>query len=310
MLTLLDRSRTRQERQALGTWRRLRATAISVGLHALLLLGLWQVLQFPRVVASIFDPSEPRAVREQRIRFVAVAPPRAVEARREPERARTAPPGVPPEGPPVAGVVPSAPPPVIAPAEVPSGIPAPPAGPTVTGPTTGPLASGRGPVRGIQPGYSDPRIWVEPPVVSAPALEGEEKLDSAITSRITAYRDSVATYAYQPNKFERADWTYTTKDGKKYGIDPQFIRLGRVSIPTALLGLLPFNQAQANPIALDRQRRLDQMRGEILLQAQQAMNEEEFRRAVKQIRERKERERKEAEKKKKKEEVKTISGQN
>jgi hypothetical protein len=199
---------------------------------------------------------------------------------------------------------------VIAPAEVPSGIPAPPAGPTVTGPTTGPLASGRGPVRGIQPGYSDPRIWVEPPVVSAPALEGEEKLDSAITSRITAYRDSVATYAYQPNKFERADWTYTTKDGKKYGIDPQFIRLGRVSIPTALLGLLPFNQAQANPIALDRQRRLDQMRGEILLQAQQAMNEEEFRRAVKQIRERKERERKEAEKKKKKEEVKTISGQN
>jgi hypothetical protein len=144
-------------------------------------------------------------------------------------------------------------------------------------------------------------------VVTAPALEGDAKLDSAVSSLIATFNDSMVRNTYQPNKFERGDWTYTTKDGKKYGIDGQFIRLGRVSIPTALLGLLPMNQVQGNPTAIDRQRRLDAMRVEILAQAQQAMNEEEFRRAVKQIRDRKERERREADKKKKKEEVKVIS---
>jgi hypothetical protein len=161
-------------------------------------------------------------------------------------------------------------------------------------------------VQGVQPAYTEPRIWLEPQPVTAPALTGDAKLDSAVSALIFAFRDSVATNTYAPNKFERGDWTYTTKDGKKYGMDGQFIRLGKVSIPTALLGLLPMNQVQGNPIAYDRQRRLDAMRVEILAQAQQAMNEEEFRRAVKQIRERKERERREAEKKKKAE-VKVIS---
>ena len=119
-----------------------------------------------------------------------------------------------------------------------------------------------------------------------------------------AYRDSVATYAIVPNKFERGDWT-VGKDGNKYGIDKQFIRLGKFSIPTALLGLLPMNQ-QGNPIAYEREKRLAMMRSEILEQAAQAMNEEDFRRAVKAIRERKEKERKALEKKKK-EETKVIS---
>jgi hypothetical protein len=138
---------------------------------------------------------------------------------------------------------------------------------------------------------------VQPEAVAPPALTGDAKLDSAIGARVMAYRDSVATYAIQPNKFERGDWT-VGKDGNKYGIDKQFIRLGKFSIPTALLGLLPMNQ-QGNPIAYEREKRLAMMRNEILEQASQAMNEDEFRRAVKAIRERKEKERKELEKKKK-----------
>lgn len=138
----------------------------------------------------------------------------------------------------------------------------------------------------------------------APALTGDAKLDSAITARVLAYRDSVATYMVEPNKFERGDWT-VGKDGNKYGIDKQFIRLGKFSIPTALLGLLPMNQ-QGNPVAYEREKRLEIMRTEILAQAAQAMNEEDFRRAVKAIRERREKERKALEKKKK-EEAKVIS---
>jgi hypothetical protein len=183
----------------------------------------------------------------------------------------------------------------VAPAEVPRSLPPVPKG--IEGPVSGPLASGRGPVKGVQPSYTEPRIWVQPEAVAPPALTGDAKLDSAIGARVMAYRDSVATYAIQPNKFERGDWT-VGKDGNKYGIDKQFIRLGKFSIPTALLGLLPMNQ-QGNPIAYEREKRLAMMRNEILEQASQAMNEEEFRRAVKAIRERKEKERKELEKKKK-----------
>ena len=72
--------------------------------------------------------------------------------------------------------------------------------------------------------------------------------------------------------------------------DKQFIRLGKFSIPTPLLALLPFNRVQANPIAAEEGRKQLAMRMDIMEHAQAAMNEEEFRRAVKAIRERKERE--------------------
>jgi hypothetical protein len=177
-----------------------------------------------------------------------------------------------------------------------------------TGPASGPLASGRGPLRGIQPGFTEPRIWVESPVIVSPALTGDAKLDSAVAANIMAFNDSMAANTYAPNKYERGDWTYTTKDGKKYGVDQQFIRLGKFSIPTALLGLLPMNQVQGNPTAYERDRRLAAMRVDIMEHAQMAMNEEDFRRAVKAIRDRKEKERKAALDKKKKEPAKVISG--
>jgi hypothetical protein len=100
----------------------------------------------------------------------------------------------------------------------------------------------------------------------------------------------VSANAYSPNKFERGDWT-VEKNGKKYGIDKQYIRLGKFSIPTALLALLPFN-AQMNPTVSDRNRQQMAMRMDIMEHAQMSLNEEEFRRAVKAIRERKEREHK------------------
>jgi hypothetical protein len=80
---------------------------------------------------------------------------------------------------------------------------------------------------------------------------------------------------------------------KKYGIDQRKIYLGPVEIPTAVLALLPIN-AQANPQSLDRNRALDLQRADIANHAQRAVTEEEFKEAIKRIRERKERERKKA----------------
>lgn len=273
--------------------RRGRAIVVSVVLHIALAVGLWNVLQFPRSIAFWFDEPSADTTPPQRITYVIVAP-TPLAAVPAPTR-----PAAPPAGPVRRGRVEPSPtataPPLVAPTVVPSELP--PVARTDSGPVRGPLASGRGAVQGVQPGYSEPRIWVEPQVVIAPALTGDAKLDSAINARVMAYRDSMATYAVEPNKFERGDWT-VERDGKKYGIDRQFIRLGKFSIPTALLGLLPMNQ-QGNPIAYEREKRLATMRAEILEQAAQAMNEEEFRRAVKAIRDRKEKERRELEKKKK-----------
>jgi len=119
-------------------------------------------------------------------------------------------------------------------------------------------------------------------------------MDSVVASAIEFARDSIAANTYNPNKFERGDWTYE-KNGKKYGMDKQYIRLGKVSIPNVLLGLLPLNM-QGNPVAADRDRAMASLRAEILVQSQRAMNEEEFRKAVKSLRERKERERQQQEK--------------
>ena len=184
-------------------------------------------------------------------------------------------------------------PPLVAPTEVPTTLP--PASPTPTPSVTpsdegtGPLVGRGGPTRGIRPTYSDPRIWVPAaPMVSAPK-SADARMDSVVAADIDRFRDSVAANAYSPNKFERGDWTFE-KDGKRYGIDKNAIRLGKFSIPNALLALLPLN-AQGNPIAAERDRAMASLRQEILYQSQHAMNEEEFRKAVKSLRERKERER-------------------
>jgi hypothetical protein len=146
-------------------------------------------------------------------------------------------------------------------------------------------------LKGVEPSYADPRVWVPAaPVVTAPK-SAVERLDSAVASAFDRYRDSVAGVTHQPTKFERGDWTFE-KGGQKWGVDQKYIRLGKVSIPTAVLGLLPLNN-QGNPIAAERQRSSAFMRADIMQHAQAAMNEAEFRQAVRNIRERKERERRE-----------------
>jgi hypothetical protein len=102
---------------------------------------------------------------------------------------------------------------------------------------------------------------------------------------IRPYNDSIAVAA---GRRKPGDWTFE-RDGKKYGIDPNYIHLGNFSIPTAVLGLLPLN-AQANPILAERNKASYQLNSDIRSQAQRGMNEADFKKAVKSIRERKERE--------------------
>lgn len=183
---------------------------------------------------------------------------------------------------------------LVAPSVVPTTIPVAPAVPT--GPAdpesgSGPLVGTGGPTKGIRPNYTDPRVWAAPgDIVTAPK-SAREKLDSVVASIIQPFNDSMAVAAGQRKP---GDWTFE-KGGRKYGIDPQYIRLGKVSIPTALLALLPINTT-GNPMMNDRNRMQNQLHADIFWQAQRGMNETDFKKAVKSIRERKERERAAAEK--------------
>ena len=267
--------------------RRLSGPAIvSIVLHVVVGAALLRLLLIPYPFTSLF-PSKEQPVEPERISFLAL-----------PQASTTTSPGKSggngrPETP---NRKPA--PPIVAPSEVPTGIP--PVAPAATPPApaeeegNGPLIGRGGATKGIRPSYSDPRIWVpSAPVVSAPK-SAHERMDSVVTADIERARDSAAAVAYSPNKFERGDWT-VEKNGKKYGIDNQYIRLGKVSIPNVLLGLLPLNM-QGNPVAAERDRAMASLRQEILYQSQRSMNEEQFRKAVKELRERKEREHQQQEK--------------
>lgn len=151
---------------------------------------------------------------------------------------------------------------------------------------TGPLIGGGGPVRGVRPNYSDGRLWVPPNPIVAPPKTVKETIDSLIADGIAPYNDSVAAVA---RGRDPSDWTIQ-KGGYKWGIDRSAIRLGPVSIPTALLAMLPLN-LQGNPTTMERDRSYAAMNRDITWHAQQAINDADFAKAVRSIRERKERER-------------------
>ena len=115
-----------------------------------------------------------------------------------------------------------------------------------------------------------------------------EKLDSLIASDLVSVRDSMAAVAAQRKP---GDWTFE-RNGRTYGIDQRFIHLGKFSLPTAVLGMLPLNQ-QANPSELERSRRLGPEFGESRAQGVRRAADEDFKDVVKSIRARKERERNE-----------------
>jgi hypothetical protein len=265
------------------------STLVSMVLHVVLGVAAWHAIQVPVVIERfLFD--RPEVPAPERVEFVTIVPPQASgpagQQQDDPGRATPSPARAEP-------VVP-----LRAPLEIPTELPpvrlepAPPAG-TGTGTVTGPLRGGSGPTRGVQPGFDDPRVWgPAPEFVYAPKTE-KERLDSALVVTLMRHADSLAAATYVPNKFERGDWT-VERGGQKWGIDQQFIRLGPVSIPTALLALLPMNQMQPNPIEWERSRNNAWMRADILYHAQAAMNEDQFRQAVRAIRDRRERERRQS----------------
>ena len=177
-----------------------------------------------------------------------------------------------------------------APTSIPSGVVAAPT--TVRDrepePGSGPLVGRGGPTQGVRPAFKDPRLWTAPTEVVVAPKSVRETVDSMVVADVGRLNDAIAA-APRPPRWSTGDWT-VERNGQKYGIDQKFIRLGPVSIPTAVLAMLPLN-VQQNPTAAERVRALSYMNADISYHARRAVSEDEFRRAVRNLRQRKERER-------------------
>jgi hypothetical protein len=160
---------------------------------------------------------------------------------------------------------------------------------TAGGTGTGDRGDGIGPATGVTPTQPDSRIALSPRGIGRIERSTVEQVDSIVELVVGIVRDSLAIAEAQRRP---GDWTKTDKNGRVWGWDPQGnIRLGKFTIPGALLAMLPLNMS--GPMSPIEQRSLAYIRRDIMENAQRSINEDEFRAAVKRIRERKERERRE-----------------
>jgi hypothetical protein len=187
--------------------------------------------------------------------------------------------------------------PLQAPAFIPTTIPPAPAKDSTSGAVSGKAGgSGGAPAgiaTGVEPAAPDPRIPLAPGPFVPTQRTAAEKVDSVVMAAFGVYFDSAQYAADHPGR-QPGDWTKTTADGQKWGWDPTGIRLGKFTIPNAILAALPLNIGSGQSPIEARSRAF--MYNDIRLHAQQSISEDEFRDAVRRIRERKEKERREKDK--------------
>jgi len=182
--------------------------------------------------------------------------------------------------------------PVVTPSTLPP-IPPPTASPgAISGTATGTGGAPAGVATGIEPAMPDPRIELKPNSLRLP-LSMAQKNDSAVKAIYMAYREAEVAAEENRGRSPR-DWTIE-RGGQKYGLDSQYIYLGKFKVPSAILAALPFNYGGVDGARIIQARNADWIRNDILSHSQ-GMSEDDFRAAVKRIRERKDREKKDSEK--------------
>lgn len=145
----------------------------------------------------------------------------------------------------------------------------------------------------LGPAFGDGRLWVRPlpftPADLAARIGGgapQSTIDSIVSEMIQGYLDATAAGMGAPAP---ASWV-TSIGGQTVGVDPAWIHLGPVKLPTFLLGLIPLN-VQANPQQAAQARRWADMRQMIQLQGARDAALDDIGRAARELRERREAER-------------------
>jgi hypothetical protein len=161
--------------------------------------------------------------------------------------------------------------------------------------TGGPPPRAQAALGRIGPGLAQGRLWVRPlplpPKDLAQRLSGSraQLVDSAVTAIVQAYLDSIANDPSEKNEGPPS-WT-TEIAGKKFGLDSKNIYIAGLKIPTVVLRFLSIPLSGGN---IDQNRAYNHymdIRADLLYAAQRAETMEEFKKVIKEIRERKEKER-------------------
>lgn len=265
-----------------------RAAALAVGAHLVAGFLLVQVITFGHGMPAWLRFGNPERATEERLTYVTprevVTPPPAL--RQVPRRVDQQQPTTNvPNTAPVVGT-PSAPPTPISPRDTGSG---------------GKAGNGIGAldpnVRGVRPGYTDERVWRGDVGNGGDGGGGASRrgnradnLDSIMANAIFGAADSLDSIARAQGRYGRqpGDWTKTTKNGDKWGWDQKGIRLGKVTIPNALLALLPLNAAtaagmSANPVGMAAAARVNAASADIQRMSARGMGDAEFKRIVKEM---------------------------
>lgn len=273
-----------------------RSLLISIGAHIVVGIALLQLLTFGHGLSGFLGLNKQSDDLEERLTYVAPAKPKVAETpKAAPKPKVTESPDATqlraPTTAPVLGTPAAAPPEPAKPASADTGSGAP--GEKGVGALDPNLM-------GVKPGYTDVRVWRGSggggAAGAAPGRNGAEKLDSVIRWAITSVADSLDSLARAQGRYGKkpGDWTKTTADGQKWGWDGTGIRLGKVVIPNALLGLLPLNAQKGmsgNYTEINRDKRLALAREDIMRNSERALGEQEFRKLVTELRDRRERER-------------------
>jgi len=259
--------------------------ALSIAVHAVV-IALIASITFRYPIGALF--TRDRMAPTERIQYVEVRPaargvPGAVGDGSAEKRKPTkkAPPPAPILAP---AVTPTTLPPVTPPSAAPG---------TATGTGTGSGGAPAGIATGVEPALPDPRIELRPSGLRMP-LSMAQKNDSAVKAIYMAYREAEVLAEEHKGRDPR-DWTFE-RNGQKYGLDTSWIYLGKFKIPSAILAALPFNYGGVDGSRIIQARNAAWIQNDIYTHSQ-GMSEDDFRDAVRRIRERKEREKKEQEEK-------------
>jgi hypothetical protein len=219
------------------------------------------------------------------------------------------------KGPTIATTRREPPPPVAAPSPPPAAPSPPDTAPTM--PAYDPNASRVAPA----PQVGDGRLWVSPrpglPAVVAEQIYGDTaQRRTAAVDRLRVMVDSLNQVLDQEQREHRKpSWTVGgTRENPTWGIDSAYIHVAGIKIPTAVLAALGYIRTAGGKFLLPqgnfdedmRNRQLADMRADILRAADRAQTLQQFRRYVRELRERKQAERDAEERRRTQDTVKAI----
>jgi len=163
------------------------------------------------------------------------------------------------------------------------------------------------------PQIGDGRLWVSPrpglPAAVADAIYGDTtQRRTAAIERLKVMVDSLNQVLDQMQRdHQRPKWTIGgTPDKPQWGIDSAYIHVAGIKIPTMALALLGNLLPQGNFDEDMRARQLNDMRADILRAADRAQTLQQFRRYVRELRERKQAERDAEERRQAQDTVKAV----